>query len=302
MDAETDIAPEIAEYPEAGPFWVGLWAVAQHWVAVLAHVFEPGFLAGPGVTRRFALLCRNWLWPIEGLVRRLIIAAAMKLDASQLPEPVAGRTARTPARPAAPSVAFSVLPRLPGRGAARPGARKPPPEHRHLVFPGDGLLNLFPRHDRRNARPSPVRTRNPLHRRGRIGRWDPDYQGEAPPLFRDRRPMPPGDIALPDLRRHSRADASPCSSANLPEWKRIDQEWERVIPAPRLSARISALARVMAAPERWIARAARKLGADLVAAIRAAPPPKLKKPKLDRNPSGFLEDPLAQAQALFDTS
>src|SRR5688572_15763032 len=117
MDTSDDhIEPEIAEYPEAGPFWVGLWAVAQHWVAYLAEIFEPGVLAGPGVTRRFALRCRNWLWPIEGLVRRLIIAAAMKLDVSALPKLIARRKTPTATRPAL-SVGFNVLPRIPGRGA-----------------------------------------------------------------------------------------------------------------------------------------------------------------------------------------
>ncbi|HEX5005609.1 MAG TPA: hypothetical protein VFV70_00770, partial [Hyphomonadaceae bacterium] len=88
----------------------------------------------------------------------------------------------------------------------------------------------------------------------------------------------------------------------LPEWKRIEQKWERVIPSANLAGRIRALARVLEEPGRWIERTARKLSADLIARIREVPPPKLKKPKLDRTPSGFLEEPLMQAQALFDTS
>ena len=311
MDAGNDsqIEPEIAEYPEAGPFWVGLWAVARHWVALLAHIFEPDLLASPGITRSFALRCRNWLWPIEGLVRRLIIAAAMKLDAGHPPKPAAGR--KHAARPhASSSVPFAVLPRVPGRQAhTAPHASRPQPEHRHIAFPGDDLLRLFPRHDRRNARPLCRRSCNPLHRRGRRSRWDPDYQGVAGDgLFM----LPGRQVGLREdraaghgQRLRNRADrSSPYwkPHGDLPEWKRIDQEWERVIPARALGQRIKALVRVLEAPERWIARTARRLSADLAARVRELPPPRLKKPKLDRTPCGFLAEQLAQSHAFLDTS
>jgi hypothetical protein len=312
MDAETDITSEIAEYPEAGPFWVGLWAVARHWVAILVNVFEPDVIATADITRSFALRCRNWLWPIEGLVRRLIIAAAMKLDASQLPKPIVGKSKPTPSNPHKPTVAFTILPRLPGRGGSSisPRPAKPPPEHRHLLFPGDGLLNLFPRHNRRNARTASRRSLNPLHRRGRISRWDPDYQGDSIKAEESHNRHFSGlflQHAEP-FERPPQVGASASRSqprwphSDLPEWKRIEMEWERVIPSPGIAGRIRALARVLEKPERWIERTARRLTADLIARIRAAPPPKLKKPKLDRSSRDLLAEALALAQSLIDTS
>jgi hypothetical protein len=332
MDEETElqgIKPEIFEDPTRGPYWVGLWAVARHWVDLLDHIFEPDVIATTGITRRFALRCRNWMWAIEGLVRRLIIAAAMKLpgetpskpDASQLARLTEGKDKSSkPGRPASPSVRFSVLPWVPAGQARSANTRAHAPaaqEHRHIGFPGDALLNLFPRHDRRNARPASCRSINPLHRRGRRSRWDPDYQDDTeqaedasrrywlhgPGGSRVGNPLlsvldyEPRQCALPDrLSPYWRPPG------DGPEWKRLDQEWARVIPAPRLAGRIRALVRVMQAPERWIARVARRLSGDLLAVIRELPPPKLRKPKLDRSPSGFLEGPLAEAHALIDTS
>ena len=315
MDSETDqqrIEPEIAEYPEAGPFWVGLWAVARHWVGLLEQVFEPELIATTGITRSFALRCSKWLWSIEGLVRRLIIAAAMKLDVSQLPRLITGKPKPPRAQtPAAHRVVFTVLPRIPGRqpGAATSTHAATAAEHRHLAFSGDTLLHLFPRHDRRNARPAFVRTPNPLHRRGRRNRWDPDYTGSATcvmnhgPQFRplDHRPWP-------EPRPRTRADrSSPYwkpPGGDLPEWKRIEFEWDRVIPSPRLAGRIRAILRVMQAPERWVERTARRLdaGPDLRDAIRAAPPPRFRKHRLDRGASPLLEVELAQAHAFDDSS
>jgi hypothetical protein len=317
MDA--DIEPEIYEDPSRGPYWVGLWAVARHWVGSLADIFEPDVIAGPGIARRFALRCRNWLWPIEGLVRRLIIAAAMKLDLTQLPKRTAGR--KRPSKPTASSVSFAVLPHITGRRPSSSRTTQPakPEEHRHIGFPGDDLLRLFPRSDRRNARPVHSGRSHPLHRRGRRSRWDPDYEGSGSAnticegdvvytsfMLHGRSLTPLDGRARPEPRLRTRADrSSPYwkpPGGDLPEWKRLEQEWARVIPSRGRAGRINALLRVMQAPERWVARTARKLSADLVARLHAAPPPRLKKPKLDRSPSGFLEEPLGQSHALIDTS
>jgi hypothetical protein len=307
MDAETE--PEIHEDPSRGPFWVGLWAVARHWVALLEQIYEPDVIAATGITRSFGLRCSRWLWSIEGLVRRLIIAAAAKFDLAQLPDLIPGR--RNPVRPhkrAAPSVSFTVLPRIPGRQphAADTSLRAAKTaEHRHLVFPGDGLLHLFPRRDRRNSRPAYVRTRNPLERRGRISPWDPDYRGSRA-----------GHLTIHARQLKSRESepragrSSPCRRSSslhgggIPEWKRIELEWERVIPSHRLAGRIRALMRVIEKPERWVERTARRLAADrgLIDLIRAAPPPTLRKPRLDPGAPPPLQDELAWAHAFPDTS
>ncbi|HEY7797619.1 MAG TPA: hypothetical protein VIA80_02550, partial [Hyphomonadaceae bacterium] len=69
--------------------------------------------------------------------------------------------------------------------------------------------------------------------------------------------------------------------------------------------RIRALIRVMQAPERWIARTARRLRADaaLLARLCTLAPPILRKPKLDRGADPPLEAELRDAHArAFDTS
>ncbi|HEX5006448.1 MAG TPA: hypothetical protein VFV70_05010 [Hyphomonadaceae bacterium] len=309
-----DGEPEIAEYPEAGPSWVGLWAVARHWVALLEQMFEPDLLCSTGISRRFALRCHRWLWSIEGLVRRLIIAAAAKLDVSPQREPAAAKP--RPARPVKPSatIAFTVLPRLPGRQPRTGDRQAPAPqtqEHRHLAFPGDDLLRLFPHPGKRKARAASRRSPGPLQRRGRCSRWDPDYQCDlAKEQERNDRyvfgPFPERRERWQcEPRQRRRADrTSPYwkpPGGDVPEWKRLEQEWARVIPAPRLAGRIRTLIRVMQAPERWIARTARRLGADILARIRATPAPRLRRPKFDRGPAPLLEAELALAHA-FDTS
>ena len=275
MDSDSHIEPGFAEYPEAGPFWVDLWAAARHWMAILAHVFEPDVIAGPGVTRRLALRCLNWLWPIEGLVRRLIIAAAMKLDVPHVAASVA-RSRKTPPHRTA-TATFAVLPRPPERQPiGSPRAGRPPPEHRHLFFPGDDLLRLFPRRGRRNAPALRWRNPQPLKRRGRVSRWDPDYAGVSENPRAPRRAQE--DSSAP---RRSTPTGTPAGRPRVapysehPEWKRVELEWERVIPAPCIAGRIRALMRVLEKPERWIARTARRLSADLLSKIRALPPPQL---------------------------
>ena len=89
---------------------------------------------------------------------------------------------------------------------------------------------------------------------------------------------------------------------DLPEWKRIEREWERVIPSTSLAGRIQALLRVLEKPERWVERTARRLKPDLVERLRSAPLPHYRKPKLDRSPYGFLSQPLAHSHVLLDTS
>jgi hypothetical protein len=323
MDEENGIVPEIAEYPEAGPLWVGLWAVARHWVAILADIFEPDLLAA-GVRRSFALRCRNWLWSIEGLVRRLIIAAARQLpEEAAAPAPPATSAPKPAApKPAAPHLAFAVLPSASQRRAARTQRpAKPLPAHRHLAFPGDALLRLFFRQGKPGARSGC--SRHPLHRRGRRSRWDPDYPYDPAKAEESCnrhvsgpfRKCPGGTLRRPEPRPRTRADrSSPCWKApgskfpgsDLPEWKRLEQEWARVIPSPGLAGRVRALMRVMEKPERWIERTARRLRAEksLFGLICEIPPPMLRKPKLDRSslPPLLAELGAAHAQAFPDTS
>jgi hypothetical protein len=163
-------------------------------------------------------------------------------------------------------------------------------------------LLLFPCHSRRNAPRIPWRNPNPLHRRGRRNRWEPDYCSQQTADVPRRARNPSAVRAHPDRPSPHRG----AFSSDLPEWKRVELEWERVIPAPRLAQRITALVRVLQAPERWIARTARRLRVEtgVIACLRERPPPKLRKPKLDRGAGPPLEDELALAHARLspDTS
>ena len=312
---EVEIEPEIAERPEAGPCWVGLWALARHWVELCVLMFAPPTVASPGLSRRLALRCGKWLWSIEGLVRRLIVAAALAFDAAALPALKARAGSSAASRRGAPGVAGFIVLSLPRqmRPQPRPAGTRPlkaPAGHRHLCFPGDDLLRLG-RLEAKHAGTPSRRPLHPLHRRGGMSPSDPDYREDPVKaeadylryvLFGPYRPDP-GHDRLPERRERRHADRSSpfClpRSSDVPEWKRLEQEWARVIPAPRLAARITALVRLMEMPERAIARLARRLAqqGDLITRIRELPPPRFRKSRLDDGPAPPLSDPLAEAHA-----
>jgi hypothetical protein len=306
----------VDEIPEGdGPYETGLWARARWWVFQCLNIFgEPGELAAVGLTRRVALRCKNWLWTIEGAVRRLIIAAALAIDPASLPLAPAksGSSQRTatpaPDKPAKPTFrVFAIHRPSPSSGAPivdrehaasdQPHREpRPRPLHRHVPFIADDLLTIgaTAAHAGRTRRAS-VRRINPLDRRGRPSRWDPDYvydEAEEQAKFDrsmfgpvrtedSRTPPPPREPKQRDLyfrRRHS---------SSIFEWRRIDEEWKRVLPAPDLGKRIFALCRVMEKPERWITRLARLLARNkqLARQLTAVPPPVVRKPKRDRTPN-----------------
>jgi hypothetical protein len=311
---EVEIEPEITERPEAGPCWVGLWALARHWVELCASMFAPQTVASPGLSRRLALRCGKWLWSIESLVRRLIVAAALAFDVATLPA-LKVRAGASASRHGAPTVAGFIVLSWPHRMRPQPHPAmvrppKTPAGHRHLGFPGEDLLRLG-RRELKHTRASSRRLPHPLHRRGGMSPSDPDYcedpvKAEADylryVLFGPYRPDP-GHDRLPERRERRHADrSSPFyfpRDSDVPEWKRLEQEWARVIPAPRLAARITALVRLMEKPERAIARLARRLRqqGDLIGRIHELPPPRFRKSSLDHGPAPPLLEPLAEAHA-----
>lgn len=319
----------IDEIPEGdGPYQRGLWAEARHWVERCLAVFgEPAQLAAVGLTRRLALRYRKWLWCIEGAVRRLIIAAALVIDPASL--------ARATPRPSQPGAmpehaarrergaAFRIFsiggrrdPDASSPEAARP--QPPPQPHRHVPFPADDLLAIGKADARTGRRRSASPRRlNPLDRRGRASRCDPDYcedPGDAQddwqsfslfgPRTRDH-----DAAAIPPRREPGHRDTtSPYGfPSGLPEWRRIDEEWARVIPAPDLGARIAALCRVIENPARSITRLARLIERrrKLAQRLAAIPAPVLRKPRRDPTPDPPCQDLLARSHAALprpDTS
>ena len=317
---------------ETGPRWSGLWARVRYWVLVWAQIFEPDEIRRDGLSRRMALRCRDWLWRLEASVRRLIIAAGLAFDLSKL---AAGKV-RGQNRPAAedgrqirpPPIRTASFRVVSFRGCGPAATIKAPALHaasseRHLPIPGDSLLALG------SARRSPVggatalRPPHPLLGRNGVITWD-DYlrqdeadransisllcksqpSGDEPEAGaeagRDREKLSPAR-ALPSAR--------PCGHALEEEWRRIESEWLRVLPARGLAARISALVAAMNEPERHVARFARRLllQPQLAGLLRHQSEPVLGKPKYDRSGPQVDEDlvPLAHANMVMarpDTS
>jgi hypothetical protein len=282
---------------ETGPYRTGLWARAWEWLATWLAVFPPHEILRDGLTRRLALRCCNWLWPLEATVRRLIIAAALAFDPAGL-TPALDQASRKTANRKPASRAPSAAPKMPGFrvvsirgwGAARTTQRVGAPCSitRHLPFPADDLLRLGSPHRRRNVKPALHRP-NPLHRQDRILSSDPDYIPDSETdyansselLFGSRKDREPRSEQASDPFRHFRYRV-PIESEDS-EWRRIEKEWERVLPAPGIAARIVALNNVLHSPEKQIHRLARRLNAnpDFPSLLLGAPPPVLRKPKHD---------------------
>jgi hypothetical protein len=282
IPAMTEEDDDIEDPPEpTGPYHVGLWGEAQHWVAQLVRVWgNVREIALIGISRRSALRCRTWLWSIEGIVRRLILAAALRFDLSSLKPRAASKRKAAPAKPEPepstepkrPSSVFRLLAAT-GRTGARPA---PPPRpqdtgHRHLTQPADTLLRIgAAQTPQLKPRRTPTAYRpHPLDRVGRISRWDPLYRSDPEAEAASYRrcffgpfktygefdPQPPKR----ERRRRDIHDPYYRGEDSMLEHRRIAEEWERQIPAPSLAGRIMALHRVMQDPEPWIKRAARLL-------------------------------------------
>lgn len=235
-----------------------LWVEACEWVSWLLHLFDRDALRSRGIKRATGARLNIWLTNIEGALRRLVLAAALALA-----PPASSRAPCAAARvqPGAASVrrpAFRVF-RIGGAGAhaATPPVAQSRP-YGHIVFPSDPLLCLGTAHPRAPRRTHVPRQRNPLDRWGCLSRRDPDWRPpeEETSFFE----APPSPRHAQDAPR--RRDARPESAAqpdSLHDWRRHHDEWERLVPAPQLAARLEALGYVMAHPEAAIARAARRL-------------------------------------------
>jgi hypothetical protein len=315
------------ESPEADPYSGGLWARARYWAWEALDLFgQPKDIAAVGLSRRMGLRCCNWLWSIEGIVRRLVIAAALLLDpASFLAQgkrkPAAAPRSAPPAK--AKRKALPVFRVYAVRNAsaqtlqavsaaeASAGERAPTQLHRRLAFPADGLLQLGPGPGKGAGPRKAARHYHPLARRGRRSRWDPDYSYEEAEARAERDRLGNSYRSSSPRKRTPKAERDPWFrhgfASVIPEWRRIEDEWARIIPAPDLGARLFALWRVVEKPQGWITRTARRLYANRPVARRITdePPPVLKKPKRDRLPVPPALDLLAEVCSVmpcFDSS
>lgn len=197
----------------------------------------------------------------ESALRRLIFIAALALSPASLKpiEPHAARTSRTASAPARSFRIFSLHgSSAPRRISTRHTPRTPTP-YGHIRFPSDPILALgrMPsrrpthRHNGGPLLPRPAR-RHPLDRWGRLSRNDPDWRPPIAPDYRIIRPPSPrkprDENAPPRAPLDSRAD-----------WRRHHDEWQKLVPAPVLAARLDALERAYSDPSRLILRTARRL-------------------------------------------
>jgi hypothetical protein len=274
-----------------------LWADVRVWVNAILSVFgDLKELAQAGLTRSLGVKLCDWLWGVEGAIRRLIIAEAMRLDPAALkqarPRAEAARKDRAPRRrhPCFRIFGFS---RRDEAMASEPSAgwtvTAGLPDRWHIRFPSDPLLSIGAR-PVRNGRAA-IRRLNPLDRRGRISSLDPDYgldreedyealllglSSSRPPRPSRPRPEP---VLVQDRPNYLASRCDPF------DWRRVEEEWKRQIPAPHLAARIFAVAGVMERREQAIHRIARVLQRcrERAAEILALPLPQLVWPRHARS-------------------
>jgi hypothetical protein len=299
MTNETDSQDDAEE--AATPDGDGLWKDVRFWLGAIFSVFGDGQeLRVTGLTRSLGVKLCNWLWGVEGAIRRLIIAEALKLDPSSLaktsprPESKTGATPDQPPTPRKRRPSFRIFgfnrqgesqsSQAPATGSFKAGL----PDRWHIPFPADPLLSIGPR-SKRTRNPSGLRRINPLDRRGRISRFDPDYVGEEEDYETALLGLSPHRPARP-----SRPRPEPLLSQDKPnylaarcdpfDWRRIEEEWRQVIPAPHLAARVFALAGILDNKDRAVARVARLFTRrrNLVVDIVGQPPPELIWPRRAR--------------------
>jgi hypothetical protein len=249
------------------PFRRGRWAEAYHWVSWLLSIFDDlNELRLKGINRTTGLRLANWLWGIEGAVRRLILAAALAMDVKDLRKAGAKRAhGAKPPRPSNTRPVFRVfcLRRSGQTPSPQPqvnsSATAEPRPYGHIPYPSDPLLSLGEKRQQAPRTLGRSRQRNPLDRWVRLSRQDPDYHlGRSDEDVRRQRASAPSSP-----RQREKKERAPYSPFALPEslydWRRVHDEWEKIVPAPSFAARIFALQRIVADPEALIARTAQRL-------------------------------------------
>jgi hypothetical protein len=263
-----------------------LWREARALVAWLITAIDRPALPTTGISREQGAKVSIWLMNIEASVRRLILSAAL---AFTLPAPRTIACARTPAprkhaltrrpgfcvfRLAGASETPPAIPTQLARPAA-PAQRKP---FGHIAFPSDPLLTLGAQqntHAQRTPPPITRHTRHPLDRWVRPARQDPDWRPneDENAMFADPEDKP----ATPKrkrAKREPRPKREPRDPNELPyslhDWRRCHNEWQKLMPAPDLAARLDALSRITQDPRAAITSAARRLARSRLATTTLA--------------------------------
>ena len=234
-----------------------LWNEARDWVDFILSKFDRAAMRTTGIRREPGARLSIWLGGVESAVRRLVLAAALALTPAPLHD--ARRTRPAPSRSTRQRPASFRIFHIHGSGA--PARRTPPPRpptpYGHIRFPADPILALGQRLNQRsghNGGPPLQRTRrrNPLDRWVRLSRRDPDWR---PPEAQSRTDRP----AQPRPSARSQRHAPQTLPDSLHDWRRHHDEWQRLVPAPALAARLDAIERITANPAATILRTARRL-------------------------------------------
>lgn len=257
-----------------------LWKEARDWVAFILGSMDRDEMRSPGIRRERGARLSIWLLNVECAIRRLILTAALALTPPQQRQR-ASRQRLTPHKPRPPSFRIFRLhaeTATPSRRHARSVPTRPPCDH--IRFPADPLLALGGPPARaayrtHNGGPPLAQPRkpNPLDRQGRLSRQDPDWR--APEESASRQPR--RDNPRSRQQRRARALHDPNAfPPSLHDWRRVHDEWQRLIPATGLAARLDALERIAANPNAAILRTARRLAYSrerALALARTARPP-----------------------------
>jgi len=275
----------------------GLWADVRVWVDAILSVFgDLKEVAHVGLTRSLGVKLCNWLWGVEGAIRRLIVAEALRLDPAALKEarprtePARRERASQRRRPCFRIFGFNrqdkaIAPEPSAGGTAATNL----PAWWHIRFPSDPLLSIGARPVRKGR--ASIRRLNPLDRRGRISPLDPDYGLDRE---EDYEALLLG-LSSSRTARPSRPRSEPVLAQDKPnylaqrsdpfDWKRVEEEWKRQIPAPHLAARVFALSGILERREQAIRRIARHFQRwrEHVADILNRPSPQLAWPRHARS-------------------
>ncbi len=289
-----------------------LWQEAARLVVFVLHQFNRDRIR-TGIKRTTGAHIAIWLGGAESALRRLILMAAMSFT----PAPLKARAAHTPTpRNATTKRSFRIF-HLHGSGIAHgrtsSSAHTRAP-YAHIVFPADPILSLGrapsrpPKH-RHNGGPvlPRPRQRNPLDRWVRLSRNDPDWRAPPeslnamfdyniiPEPLSEREGDTPTRKRKPPLRHDSAAD-----------WRRQHDEWQKLVPAPTLAARLDALERALANPHALIQRTARRLASnrDHTLSLARAARPNTEPPRRARHieTTGWHSEIPHAVQAAFDSS
>jgi hypothetical protein len=242
-----------------------LWQEAARFIAFVLHQFSREHIRA-GIRRATGARLSIWLSEAESALRRLIFIAALSLTPAPLKQRRSGTP--TPRTTDATTRSFRIF-SLHGSGVARASRWMPPREpqpYAHIRFPSDPILALgriptrSPTH-RHNGGPILPRPkqRHPLDRWVRLSRTDPDWRpspndGVFVDLDYTIVHEPPDEDAPKRKRRKK-----PLRLDSQADWRRHHDEWQKLVPAPILAARLDALERAMAKPEALIQRTARRL-------------------------------------------